>query len=207
MNINPALSGIPQSQHTYSEELDKDYVNEQHMQAFSEALMADDSTGTMEHSEATSPGSPYMGPHTPSGRRVRKVSALSDFAPVNQIVKRRRRTGGKIHAAKRQEWLFIFLRWPLLTIIFLFIAAEFGLYVLIRQLVNTKEWLIAWRGRKGVLRKKLRSARTYQEWKDAAVALDEYLHFDEWKVIDEDPYYDWKLVRKVQANTWDSEPF
>ncbi len=50
--------------------------------------MADDSTGTMEHSEATSPGSPYMGPLTPSGRRVRKVSALSDFAPVNQIVKR-----------------------------------------------------------------------------------------------------------------------
>lgn len=108
------------------------------------------------------------------------------------------------------------------------------MYVLIRQLVNTKEWLIACeylvasgltsssrtrfagRGRKGMLRRRLRSARTYQvsscrlhkhggafthrpqEWKDAAMALDEYLHFDEWKTVDEDPYYDWKLVRKVR---------
>lgn len=54
---------------------------------------------------------------------------------------------------------------------------EFGLYVLIRQLVNTKEWITACmsflsdvcalflisvgRGRKGRLRKNLRSARTY----------------------------------------------
>ena len=25
------------------------------------------------------------------------------------------------------------------------------------------------------------------------------MHFDEWKMIDEDLYYDWKLVRKVSA--------
>lgn len=30
------------------------------------------------------------------------------------------------------------------------------------------------------------------------MALDEYLHFDEWKTVDDDPYYDWKLVRKVR---------
>ncbi|KII95167.1 hypothetical protein PLICRDRAFT_97425 [Plicaturopsis crispa FD-325 SS-3] len=78
--------------------------------------------------------------------------------------------------------------------------AEFGLYVLIRQLVNTKEWLYAWRGQKGVLRKKLRAARTYEEWKEAAATLDEYLHFGEWKKVDEDPYYDWKLVRKVRRS-------
>lgn len=53
------------------------------------------------------------------------------------------------------------------------------------------------RGRKGQLRLKLRAARTYDEWKEAALALDEYLGFDEWKAIDEDPYYDWRLVRKV----------
>jgi hypothetical protein len=64
-----------------------------------------------------------------------------------------------------------------------------------------------------VLRKRLRAARTYQEslptyktrvslylpqeWKDAAKTLDEFLHFHEWKRVDEDPFYDWKLVRKV----------
>lgn len=30
--------------------------------------------------------------------------------------------------------------------------------------------------------------------------MDEYLHFDEWKTVEEDPYYDWKLVRKVRES-------
>ena len=46
----------------------------------------------------------------------------------------------------------------------------------------------------------MRAAKTYEEWKAAAVALDEYLHFEEWKKVDEDPYYDWKLVRKVRRS-------
>ncbi|THH28944.1 hypothetical protein EUX98_g5239 [Antrodiella citrinella] len=129
------------------------------------------------------------------GRRVRKVSALSDFAPVNIKVSRRRK--GTRTPNKGQEWMFVLLRWPLLTLIFLFIGVEFGFYILIRQLVNAKEWLSAWRGRKGLLRKRLRNARTYQEWKDAALVLDDYLGFNEWKIGDEDPYYDWKLVKKV----------
>ena len=44
---------------------------------------------------------------------------------------------------------------------------------------------------------KLRQAHNYEEWKQTALELDEFLGFDEWKAIDEDPYYDWKLVRKV----------
>ncbi|KIM90832.1 hypothetical protein PILCRDRAFT_764281, partial [Piloderma croceum F 1598] len=103
-------------------------------------------------------------------------------------------------STKRQDWLFLLLRWPLLFFIFVFIMAEFGLYVVIRQLVNGKEWLLAWRGRKGVLRKKLRAAQTYPEWKDVAETLDEHLRFHDWKVVDEDPYYDWKLVRKVRRS-------
>jgi hypothetical protein len=39
---------------------------------------------------------------------------------------------------------------------------------------------------------------TIQEWKDAALVLDEYLGFDEWKKTDDDPFYDWRLVRKVR---------
>ncbi|EPT03811.1 hypothetical protein FOMPIDRAFT_138969 [Fomitopsis schrenkii] len=92
------------------------------------------------------------------------------------------------------------MRWPLLGLIFLFITVEFGFYILIRQMVNAKEWLSAWRGRKGVLRQRLRSAQTYQEWKDTALVLDEYLSFDEWKHIDEDPFYDWRLVRRVRKS-------
>ena len=29
--------------------------------------------------------------------------------------------------------------------------------------------------------------------------MDEHLKFQEWKQVDEDPYYDWRLVRKVRA--------
>lgn len=60
------------------------------MQQFEEALRADDSAILSDFNEA--PYSPVVGPQhfgTPSfGQRVRKVSALSDFAPVNLKVKR-----------------------------------------------------------------------------------------------------------------------
>jgi hypothetical protein len=38
-----------------------------------------------------------------------------------------------------------------------------------------------------------------KQWKEAAEEMDNYLHFDEWKKVDEDPFYDWKLVRKVSS--------
>ncbi|KAL1717033.1 acyl transferase/acyl hydrolase/lysophospholipase [Schizophyllum commune] len=172
-----------------------DYVEDSHFQAFAEALHADENALDAT-TDVQSPGPPPS--PAPSGR-VRKVSALSDFAPVNVRVSRRRKRREKV-PGKRSDWLYLILRWPLLILIFIFIAAEFGLYVLIRQVVNTKEWISAWRGQKGVLRKRMRAAKTYEEWKAAAVALDEYLHFEEWKKVDEDPYYDWKLVRKVRRS-------
>ncbi|OBZ70198.1 hypothetical protein A0H81_10038 [Grifola frondosa] len=189
---------MPQRERAPISELDVDYVNESHMQTFAEALKTDDSGMLSDINTETlpSPSSP-TGMLTPAGPRVRKVSALSDFAPVNVKVRKRRRSR-TVH--RRQEWLYLIVRWPLLLLIFLIISVQFGLYVLIRQLVNTKEWLSAWRGRKGILRKRLRNAKTYQEWKDAAVVLDEYLQFDDWKTVDEDLYYDWKLVRKVKRS-------
>ncbi|KAI9063236.1 patatin-domain-containing protein [Trametes sanguinea] len=183
-----------------SSPFDSDYVDERHMQQFAEALRADDSALLSDFTDM--PNSPVVGPqqlpNPPTGQRVRKVSALSDFAPVNLKVKRRKRPPRP--ANKGREWLYLTLRWPLLGLIFLFIAVQFGMYVMIRQLVNAKEWISAWRGRRGILRARLRNAKSYQEWKDAALALDEYMHFDEWKLIDEDPYYDWKLVRKVRRS-------
>ncbi|KIM67964.1 hypothetical protein SCLCIDRAFT_107258 [Scleroderma citrinum Foug A] len=175
---------------------DVDYVDESHIDAFVAALYTDELGGT----DNLGAGSPSTHPSTPvtHSPRVQKVSALSDFAPVNLKVKRRRKR--EKQTDRRQDWLFLLLRWPLLLFIFAVIFVQFGLYVTIRQLVNTKEWLTAWRGRKGLLRKRLRAARTYDEWKEAALALDEYLNFNEWKKIDEDTFYDWKLVKKVNRS-------
>ncbi|KAJ7368336.1 patatin-domain-containing protein [Mycena albidolilacea] len=173
--------------------LTADYVNESHIRAFAEALDTD--ADFPDH-----PSKPVdaSAPPSPVSSRIRKVSALSDFAPVNLKVKKRKRKDKMHLKASRHDWTFVLFRWPLLGFIFLFIAAQFGFYVFLRQLVNIKEWISAWRGKKGLLRKKLRASQTYEEWKEAALVLDEYLHFDEWKKEDEDPFYDWKLVRKVQ---------
>ncbi|KZT05528.1 patatin-domain-containing protein [Laetiporus sulphureus 93-53] len=186
-------ANIPSAGPSAIPELDASYVDESHMQAFAEALRTEDYD--LNDQPSADSVSVRSGATTP---RVRKISALSDFAPVNVKVSRRRRS--KKPPPRRQEWLYLIVRWPLLTLIFLFIAVQFSLYVLIRQLVNAKEWLSAWRGRKGVLRQRLRNAQTYQEWKEAALVLDEYMHFDEWKHIEEDPYYDWKLVRRVRRS-------
>ncbi|KAG9118570.1 hypothetical protein FRC07_006860, partial [Ceratobasidium sp. 392] len=66
-------------------ELAHDYVDEDHILAFAKALEADDLT-LPDDSSAASPSIP--GTPRPSHERIRKVSALSDFAPINQRVKR-----------------------------------------------------------------------------------------------------------------------
>lgn len=75
------------------------------------------------------PGSPIV-PQPSGTARIRKVSAMSDFAPVNIKVKRcvtifmnysvvltlqPRRRRGTGPPERKQEWLFILLRWPLLV--------------------------------------------------------------------------------------------
>ncbi|KAH9943430.1 acyl transferase/acyl hydrolase/lysophospholipase [Epithele typhae] len=162
--------------------LNADYVDVKHMQQFEEALRDDDSL-----LDLTVPNSPVVTP-----------MHLSP-PPSSGIASGRRKRLPRT-PRKGREWLYLILRWPLLSLILLFISVQFGMYVLIRQLVNAKEWASAWRGRRGVLRKRLRHARSYQDWKDAALALDEFMHFDDWKLMDEDMYYDWKLVRKVRRS-------
>lgn len=69
--------------------LSRDYVDESHLEAFAQSLQADDileqdpldgRSPDLSPSASTS----YISlPPTPTTQRVRKVSALSDFAPVN----------------------------------------------------------------------------------------------------------------------------
>jgi hypothetical protein len=39
------------------------------------------------------------------------------------------------------------------------------------------------RGHKRTLRRKLRAAKTWEEWKKAALEMDDYLGFNEWKEV------------------------
>lgn len=136
---------------------------------------------------------------TSSRVKVGKIAAVSDFAPVRERTTSRR--GGSTAAAgdtgRREGLIYAILRWPLLIAIFLTIGLEFFAYVFTRQIVNVVEWLVAHRGKKGELRRKLRNARTFQEWRDVALELDDFMQHEKWKVEDASGLYDWILIKKV----------
>ncbi|KAK0545350.1 hypothetical protein OC845_005136 [Tilletia horrida] len=136
-------------------------------------------------------------------RNVGRISAASDFAPVYERVQKRslKRLGKrKVDSGTREGILYQLLRFPLLLCVFLVIAIEFSLYVLVRQLVNIVEYAIAFRGQKGRLRKRLRAAQTWEEWKTVALELDGFLGLQRWKEEDGSGLYDWILVKKVASS-------
>jgi hypothetical protein len=53
------------------------------------------------------------------------------------------------------------------------------------------------RGTRGQLRNALRGSASYDEWKENALALDEYLSFSAWKRSPSNAYYDSALIRRV----------
>lgn len=83
---------------------------------------------------------------------------------------------------------------PMLFIIVLNIIMDLALYFAIRQLVNLWEYLFVWRGKRLTLRKRLRQAANYSEWKEAAQALDKYLENDLWKKQPQSAFFDWELI-------------
>ncbi|KAG8966091.1 hypothetical protein FRC03_012503 [Tulasnella sp. 419] len=175
---------------------DADWVNEAHIQAFEKALEGDED----DQSEAASPVNTLKPLH--ERERTRKISAVSDFAPINTRVKRRKRNA---KLSGKQGFLYHIVRWPLLGFIFMIIFAEFGFYVFIRHSTFAFVRMLvltvpSGRGRRGTLRAKLRQSKTYEEWKDTAKMLDEYLEFDKWKKDDADIFYDYPLVKKVRQS-------
>lgn len=117
------------------------------MRAFELALNTDENAGLSDGVPSPSIlASPQVGAYGAPGQRVRKVSALSDFAPVNQRVRRyvtlpllsrqtslidhirrhRKKMGnGKKLNTKGQEWMFLILRWPLLVSPMIYAASSF----------------------------------------------------------------------------------
>ncbi|GAA5983516.1 hypothetical protein JCM5350_000258 [Sporobolomyces pararoseus] len=126
---------------------------------------------------------------------IEKISSVSDFAPIQERVSRRR--GGRRKDVTREGFAYHLSRWPLLGLIFTIIVLEFLGYLLVRQTVNLIEWLSAWRGERGKLRNELRNAKTFEEWKSRALALDSHLGLTNWKQSPPNAYYDAPLVRKV----------
>ena len=163
--------------------LREDYVNHEHMRAYARALSSGDAQLAADESSG-----------------AQRISAAPDFAPIHETAQHRVQTS-KPRSIDRggvpEGFVYGLLRWPLLCVLFTLITLDFWLYVETRQLVNAIESLWTWRGRSRALRRRLRRASTYAEWKRAALELDAYHQHDTWKLQDASALYDWQFVNRV----------
>ncbi|BGO93196.1 hypothetical protein NBRC10512_007551 [Rhodotorula toruloides] len=131
----------------------------------------------------------------PADDQPERIIAASDWAPVKE--QKRRRGPKKRKDVVREGWAYHISRWPLLMLIFTIIFLEFVGYLFVRQCVNVIEFFAGWRGERGRLRLALRNAKTYEEWKQRALALDSFLGLSHWKSSPPNAYYDSALIRRV----------
>ncbi|KAJ9647607.1 uncharacterized protein PV06_00319 [Exophiala oligosperma] len=128
--------------------------------------------------------------------------ALNDWGPIRQRVKRarvRRKVPRRSKDETREGFVYSLLYYPLLFVVCAWIVFLFIIYNLTRFYIYAYEHLFTWTGRRERLRRQLQRADTYEEWKDAANQLDEYLGNEEWKQHDQYSYYNHQTVRKVTA--------
>lgn len=190
-NVNRSASyqDVRREPQNIPHEFELEWVEEEDVEAFERALNYD---------PLKSPSALGMGAE--SG--TEQISALNDFAPVRQKVSRKRKSKRKLKedAGSPKGFFYTLLRYPLIVFIGVIMAIELILYLWLRQIVNFWEWLVSWRGKNLVLRHKMQEATTYEEWCQAAEALDKQFKKDEWKEIDAYGYYDYALIQKIVRN-------
>ncbi|KAI8575056.1 hypothetical protein K450DRAFT_263506 [Umbelopsis ramanniana AG] len=174
---------------TIPNEFELEWVKESDVEAFERALYYD---------PLKSPSVLSIG--ADSG--TEQISALNDFAPVREKVSRKRKSKKKVKtdAGYPKGFSYTLLRYPLMAFIGLIMAIELTFYLWLRQIVNSWEWLVNWRGKSQTLRHNMQQATTYEEWCQTAEALDKQFKKDEWKEIDAYGYYDYALIHKIVRN-------
>jgi predicted acylesterase/phospholipase RssA len=128
------------------------------------------------------------------------VTALNDWGPVRQRVKRarvKRKTTRRSKDETREGFVYTLLYYPLLFGVCGWIVFLFIVYNLTRFYIYAYEHLFSWKGQRETLRRQLQQARSYEEWQVAAHRLDEYLGNEEWKKSDPYSYYNHQTVKKV----------
>jgi predicted acylesterase/phospholipase RssA len=167
---------------------DTEFIDDDDVVAFANALAAPD----------TSPSQDDLSVYGPSQSSSLFITALNDWRPVRQRVRRKKkRQPRRGKDETREGFVYGMLKWPLLLGIFgwlLFLGVS---YLFTRLYIFMYEHWITWRGRRQQLRRSLREQTTYEDWVGAAEELDVFLGNDKWKTIDEYAYYDSKTVRRV----------
>ncbi|KAI9226923.1 MAG: lipase [Piptocephalis tieghemiana] len=193
---------------------DHDYANPEHLEIFRKALLEDPDEcpipGSIEQAFPCAEGSSPPSTSCPSSSPSSSSSSSSSPPPSSSASRRQRRSYRTPFSApesepspavtpppRRSGFTYTLFRYPIMLTILSIILFELTMYAMVRQIVNFWEHFVTWRGPRQRLRHRLRSATSYQEWKEAAEALDSHLGRDTWKRQPADPYYDWRLVRKL----------
>jgi len=145
----------------------------------------DQSSPSNRHNRFPSPSTQRVNPHRRSSTPCSHKRSRT-FRPRKDVV----REGRAYHL----------LRWPLLIVIGFASFFELLFYISIRQIVTLVEAIVSCRAQEGGLRWKLSAAKSYEEWKQAALELDESLGLESWKKHSSNAYYDSSSVRKVLAS-------
>jgi uncharacterized membrane protein len=104
---------------------------------------------------------------------------------------------GRLHS-----WSAKILRWPVLALTYLLISVELVVYIMIRLGIRIVEYFFQ-TPKHRQLRRKMASAKTYEEWYSYAAALDISQKRDVWQktVDDEDAFqYNWPLIRQLMVD-------
>jgi len=175
--------------HTNLPDYDIQYITEEDLTAFAQALAAPDSN-TNNNDSPTAPSRSHF------------ITALNDWAPIRQRV---RKAGKKIKKIprrtkdeSREGYVYNLLKWPLLALVLSWIFVLSILYLLTRFYIFLYEHFVTIRGRRKQIRREMRSTATYEEWVEAAQEMDRYLGNDKWRKIDQYAYYNSGTLRRVK---------
>lgn len=132
--------------------------------------------------------------------------SLNDWKPVHQRVRRklphaptgrRRRKPRRSRDETREGFMYTIFKWPLLLIILSWIVGLGASYWLTRLYVWAYEGLVTWRGSRQRLRRRVRSATSYEDWRRAAQELDGHLGNEGWKDTAAYAYYDHATIARA----------
>lgn len=168
---------------------DNDFVCAADFAEFAKALQAPEASPSTE--DLTAPQQPD---------EPKFITALNDWRPVHQRVKRRKRSKKPPRRGKdetREGIFYEVLKYPLLLLVFGWLAFLSIAYVLTRFYIYAYERSVTWRGRRLQLRKQLHDATSYHQWIEQAKELDQYLGNHVWKANPDYAYYDSKTLHRV----------
>lgn len=131
------------------------------------------------------------------------ITALNDWRPIHQRVKpqskstKRRKKPRRGKDETREGFMYTLLKWPLLFLVFGWIAALGLLYAITRLYIYIYERTTTLRSRRETLRRELRTRDNYEDWITTARELDRLQGNEDWKITDEYAYYDFTTVERV----------